>query len=246
MKISTIEVIKHREVGEKMALFVIGDLHLSITSDKPMNIFGMHWHDHHIKIRDNWIDHIKNSDTVLIPGDISWGMTLEDAKQDLDWIDQLPGRKILLKGNHDYWWNSIKKLNDLYDSMDFLQNNYYVYEDIAICGTRGWTCPNNNKFTEHDRKIYERELNRLKLSLNQAVQNKHSDIYVMTHYPPTNDQWEPSDFTKLYEFYEVKKVFYGHLHGQDSYEAGLKGSMKGVEYYLTSCDYLNFSPLRII
>ncbi len=229
-----------------MALFVISDLHLSISSDKPMNVFGEHWQDHHMKIENNWKENVQEEDTILIPGDISWAMTLEHAKEDLEWINKLPGRKILLKGNHDYWWSSINKLNSMYHKMDFLQNNYYLYEDIAICGTRGWICPNDNKFTEHDIKIYDREINRLKLSLDQAVKNNHSSIFVITHYPPTNDQKEPSEFTKLYEFYGVKKVFYGHLHGEESFKVGLMGNINGVNYYLTSCDYIDFKPLRII
>lgn len=229
-----------------MALFVIGDLHLSLSCDKPMNVFGQQWQDHHKKIEASWKNNISSEDTVLIPGDISWAMTLEEAKVDLDWIDQLPGRKILLKGNHDYWWGSINKLNSLYQGMDFMQNNYFLYEDMAICGTRGWVCPNDNKFTEHDKKIYDRELNRLKLSLDQAVKNNHDSIIVMTHYPPTNDKKEPSDFTNLYEFYGVKRVFYGHLHGKESFEIGLKGMINGVEYSLVSSDYLDFNPLKIL
>lgn len=232
--------------GDKMALFVIGDLHLSISSEKPMGIFGSNWENHHNKIQKNWIENIRAEDTILIPGDISWAMDHEQAKEDLDWINNLPGRKILLKGNHDYWWGSIQRLNSMYSKMDFLQNNYYIYDDIAICGARGWTCPNESKYTEHDKKIYSREINRLKLSLDQAVRNNHDKIFVMTHYPPTNDQKELSDFTRLYEFYGVKKVFYGHLHGEESFEGGLKGNVNGVEYYLTSSDYLDFNPLKVL
>jgi len=234
------------KAGEKMALFVIGDLHLSNAAEKPMNIFGEHWKEHDNTIKKNWIDSINDSDTVLIPGDISWAMTIEEACFDLDWIHSLPGRKILIKGNHDYWWSSIKKLNSLYDNLHFLQNNYFVYEDIAICGTRGWICPNNHKFSDQDNKIYERELHRLKLSLDQAVKNKYADIFVITHYPPTNDHFDPSGFTEIYEDYGVKNVFYGHLHGKESFDAGLKGNINGVTYYLTSCDFLDFKPLKIL
>jgi predicted phosphohydrolase len=229
-----------------MALFVIGDLHLSLGTDKPMDLFGENWRDHHKKIRDNWIELIGTDDTVLIPGDISWAMTLDEALIDLNWIHELPGRKILIKGNHDYWWGSIKRLNSLYENMDFLQNSFYSYKDIAICGSRGWTSPNKNKFTDQDEKIYERELNRIKLSLDEAVKNKFKTIYVMSHYPPTNELLEPSGFTEIYEAYGVSKVFYGHLHGEVSFDAGLKGEKNGVTYYLTSCDYLDFIPLKVI
>ncbi|PAB60644.1 metallophosphoesterase [Anaeromicrobium sediminis] len=226
-----------------MSLYAIGDLHLSFSTEKPMDIFGKNWIDHHIKIEESWRSKITNEDTVLIPGDISWAMSLEDAKIDLEWIDKLPGKKILLRGNHDYWWTSLKKMNGLFESMVFVQNNHVEYEDYAICGTRGWLCPNDNKFTDHDQKIYDRELHRLKLSLDSTKRDK---IIVMTHYPPTNDKLQDSGFTKIYEEYNVEKVIYGHLHGRHSYNTGLKGNYNNVEYVLTSCDYLDFNPVKIL
>lgn len=229
-----------------MALFVIGDLHLSNGTNKPMSIFGDNWKDHDKKIKDNWLSQVNPSDTVLIPGDISWAMSMEEAIDDLNWIDSLPGKKILVKGNHDYWWSSITKLNAMFENIGFLQNNFFSYKKIAICGTRGWVCPNNNKFTIQDHKIYERELHRLKLSLDQAVRKKFDHLFVITHYPPTNDRLEPSGFTEVYEGYGVQKVFYGHLHGKDSFHGGLMGNLNGVDYYLASCDYLDFRPLKII
>lgn len=229
-----------------MALFVMGDLHLSGGVDKPMDIFGEQWMEHEKKIEKNWIDLIGKDDTVLIPGDISWAMDLKEAMIDLEWIDRLPGKKILLKGNHDYWWGSVTKMNGLFENMYFLQNNYFAYQSYGICGTRGWTCPNDYKFTEQDKKVYERELQRLKLSLEDAIKNGHKELLVMTHYPPTNDQLEPSGFTEIYETYGVKKVIYGHLHGKDFFKCGLQGEYKEVSYYLTSCDYLDFKPLKIL
>lgn len=229
-----------------MAIYVIGDLHLSGSTNKPMDIFGENWVTHSEKIRNNWTNLVGYSDTVLVLGDISWAMTLEEAMVDLDYIDQLPGKKILLRGNHDYWWSSVKRLNSLYENMLFLQNDYCMVEDIAICGTRGWICPNNQKFTQQDRKIYERELMRLKISFDKAVKDKRDNIYAITHYPPTNDKFEPSGFTDIYEDYAVKKVFYGHLHGAEAFDGGLKGNFNGVEYYLASCDYLDFSPFKVI
>ncbi|WP_129600847.1 metallophosphoesterase [Anaerophilus nitritogenes] len=229
-----------------MGLFSIGDLHLSLSVHKPMDIFGYQWENHHEKIKENWLQTISEEDTVLIPGDISWGMTLKEATKDLKWIDDLPGKKILLRGNHDYWWSSVSKLNSMFKNMKFLQNNYFLYEDFAICGTRGWICPNDKKFTQHDQKIYEREIHRLKLSLDEALKAGCQNIIVMTHYPPTNDTMEPSEFTNIYESYKVKKVIYGHLHGQESFKVGLQGILNEVEYNLVSCDYISFIPLRIL
>jgi len=228
-----------------MALYAIGDLHLSFSTDKPMDIFGDIWVNHTEKIKNNWAKKITQEDTVLIPGDISWGMKLAEAMEDLKWIDSLPGRKVLLRGNHDYWWGSIKKLNNIFESMSFLQNNYYPYKDYAICGTRGWICPNEAKFDEHDEKIYRREILRLKLSLDSAIKDGYKKIIVMTHYPPTNDKLEPSEFTKTYEEYKVEKVIYGHLHDK-SYDLGLKGVYNSIEYHLVSADYLNFDPKIIL
>jgi len=233
-----------------MALYAIGDLHLSFSSDKPMDVFGEHWSNYEEKIKKSWLEQVSESDTVLIPGDISWAMKLDQARVDLEWIHNLPGRKILLRGNHDYWWSSLSKLQALHENMDFLQNNFYVYESngesYAICGTRGWLCPNPNKFEENDQKIYERELLRLKLSLDAAKDAGHDKIVVMTHYPPTNESREPSGFIEIYESYGVKKVIYGHLHSSYSFESGLKGLHNGVEYILTSCDYLGFEVKKIM
>lgn len=233
-----------------MALYAIGDLHLSFSSDKPMDVFGDNWNDYENKIKTYWEDNIKESDTVLIPGDISWAMRLNDALIDLEWIHKLPGRKILLRGNHDYWWSSLKKLQALFDDMDFLQNNFYEYTNeegtFAICGTRGWLCPNPNKFEENDKKIYDRELLRLKLSLDAAKNAGHENFIVMTHYPPTNDLKERSGFLDIYEAYGVKKVIYGHLHSEYAFQTGLQGEHEGVVYQLTSCDYLNFEALKIL
>ena len=229
-----------------MALYAIGDLHLSSNSDKPMDVFGSHWLFHHEKIRSSWLCNVDSEDTVLIAGDISWAMRLQEAKGDLNWIAELPGNKILIRGNHDYWWCSISKLNKLYPNMDFIQNNYFEYNSYAICGTRGWISPNNNRFTDEDSKIYMREVGRLELSLKAATKAGNKKIIAMLHYPPTNDQLEPSLFTELLESYNVEQVVYGHLHGIDSYAAGLRGQHRGINYHLVSCDYLDFNLLKII
>ncbi|MBB6217706.1 hypothetical protein HNQ80_003829 [Anaerosolibacter carboniphilus] len=229
-----------------MALYAIGDLHLSGGVDKPMDIFGEQWLRHHEKIKENWQRLITDEDTVLIPGDVSWAMNMEQARVDLEWIHELKGKKILLRGNHDYWWSSVTKLNLLFEDMSFLQNNFYEYKEYAICGTRGWICPNENKFEAQDEKVYQRELQRLKLSLDGARKKGFSRIIVMTHYPPTNDKLESSGFTQIYEDYGVDKVIYGHLHGSESHEYALQGMINGIEYILSSCDYIAFSPIRIL
>ena len=227
-----------------MGLYAISDLHLALGGNKPMDVFGEHWYEHHEKIKNNWLCKITKEDTVLIAGDISWSMRMEEGLMDLDWIHELPGRKIFIRGNHDYWWQSISKLNNLYEDMNFIQNNYFTYEDYAICGTRGWTCPGGEHFTEHDEKIYSRELIRLKLSLDSAVKNGYKKFIVMIHYPPTNEKFEETDLIKIFKEYGVKKVFYGHLHGH-SLKKVMVGEVEGVEYFLTSADYINFDPIKI-
>ncbi|SET15857.1 hypothetical protein SAMN05660297_01536 [Natronincola peptidivorans] len=228
-----------------MALYAIGDLHLSNYVDKPMDIFGPHWENHHEKIRQSWWDTVRAEDTVLIPGDISWGMNMQEAMADLQWIEKLPGKKILIKGNHDYWWSSISILNSTFSNMHFIQNNYFVYEDYAICGTRGWITPNSNKFSQRDEKIYHREIHRLRLSLEAAKAAGYKKYIGMLHYPPTNDEKEPSLFTEVFKAYDVEIVVYGHLHGEDAYGAGLMGPHNETTYHLVSCDYLDFQLLKI-
>ncbi|KYH29105.1 3',5'-cyclic adenosine monophosphate phosphodiesterase CpdA [Clostridium colicanis DSM 13634] len=228
----------------KIGLYAISDLHLSLSSDKPMDVFGEQWNNHHERIRENWIKKINDKDTVLIAGDVSWSMKMEDGLADLEWIHNLPGRKIISKGNHDYWWGSISKLNNLYEDISFIQNNFFSYEDYAICGTRGWTIP-GDKSSSHDIKIYNREQIRLKLSLDKAVSSGYSKIIVMIHYPPVNDKFEASNFTEIFEEYGVEKVIYGHLHGP-SLNRVFEGTYNGVEYIMTSCDYINFDPIKVI
>ena len=205
-----------------MSLYAIGDLHFSTSVNKPMDIFGNNWDDHQNKIINNWQEIVKEEDTVLVLGDTSWGMNMNEAKEDLD------------------------KLKSTYEEISFLQNSYYKYGNIGICGTRGWLCPNEVKFDKDDEKIYKREQLRLKMSLDSAVKDGCDELIVITHYPPTNDKLETSEFTKIYEEYNVKKVIYGHLHGKESFEMGLRGERNGVEYILASSDYIDFKPIKII
>ncbi|MGL4109238.1 metallophosphoesterase [Clostridium sp. LP20] len=227
-----------------MALYAISDLHLAFNADKPMDIFGEKWSKHDEKIKGNWLRLVKPEDTVLIAGDISWAMKAEDSLYDLNWINELPGKKIISKGNHDYWWGSISKLNKMYEYTKFLQNNFYIYEDYAICGTRGWMCPGTDKFTEKDAKIYSRELLRLRLSLEVAKKAGYKKFIVMIHYPPTNERFEESGFVEIFKEYNVEKVIYGHLHGP-ALGRVLDGNVNGIEYIMTSADYVDFCP-RII
>ncbi|WP_326512973.1 metallophosphoesterase [Clostridium intestinale] len=228
-----------------MALYAISDLHLSFSTDKPMSIFGDNWIGHENKIKKNWEDKINESDTVLIGGDISWSMNADESREDLKWINALPGRKIIIKGNHDYWWSSITKLNSLYVGMNFIQNNYFSYNEWAICGTRGWICPDSDKFAEKDKKIYDRELIRLRLSLDAAKRDGYKKFICMIHYPPTNEKFNSSGFVEIFNEFKVEKVIYGHLHGPALGKV-IQGTYDGVEYIMTSCDFINFDPVKIM
>jgi len=227
-----------------MALYAISDLHLSLSGDKPMDVFSEEWKNHDMRIRENWLKKVKEEDTVLLAGDLSWSMKLQGGKEELDFVAGLPGRKIIIKGNHDYWWGSITKLNSMYDNMDFIQNNFFAYEDYAICGTRGWVLPGSSLFKEEDEKIFRREVLRLKMSLDAAKKKGFQKFIVMIHYPPVNETFKDSEFTDIFEEYGVEKVIYGHLHGK-SLQRVMTGERKGVEYILTSCDYIGFDPVLI-
>ena len=202
-----------------MSLYAMSDLHLSFYKEKPMDIFDSVWKDHPQKILERWNSTVSEDDTVLVPGDVSWGKNLNEAIPDLEFIDNLKGKKILLTGNHDYYWNSTQKLNEMFDSMSFLKNNFYEFENYLICGTRGWICPGDTRYTDHDKKIYLREVGRLKLSLESAVNSSK---------------------------FNIKRGVYGHLHGKKKYDNSLIGNKNNVEYSLVSADYLGFTPIKIL
>ena len=229
-----------------MKIFAISDLHLSLFKPKSMDIFGEHWQDHWEKIQKDWRKKVTAADIVLLPGDLSWAMTLEEAKPDIAAICAMPGKKILMRGNHDFWWGSLNKVNSLLNDTAFaLQNNAYAFGDVVIAGTRGWLCPNERNFSEEDEKIYRREIHRLKLSLNAArKKDGKKPIIVMMHYPPFNEDLDPSGFTELFNEYGVVKVIYGHLHAH-SLNKAFEGNMGGVTYILVSCDHLNFQLKHI-
>lgn len=236
-----------------MSIYAIGDTHLSLNEavEKPMDIFGPQWENHAERLKTEWEKTITKDDVVIISGDISWALRLPEAMADLDFIHDLPGKKVLLKGNHDLWWTSITRLNKLYDDLFFLQNDFYVVDEVAICGSRGWVCPGSEDFTSHDRKIYERELIRMRMSLEGAElagfgKGQQGIIVGVLHFPPTNDYQEDSGFTELFQEFGVKTVVYGHLHNPDNHKKGLKGEYKNVEYRLVAFDYLKGKPVKII
>lgn len=229
-----------------MSLYAISDLHLSFFKNKPMDIFGNNWRNHAEKIKNNWDNIIKKDDIILIPGDVSWAKNLQEFKPDINYLHNLNGKKVILSGNHDYWWSSTNKLNDLYEDIVFIKNSFFSYKDFAICGTRGWLCPHDTYFTNHDEKIYKREVNRLILSLESAKEKGYNKFIVMLHFPPTNDKKENSKFVDVINKYNVKKVIYGHLHGENSFYTSLLGIIDSKEYILVSSDYLNFIPKKIM
>ena len=201
-----------------MKVFAISDLHLSINSNKPMNIFGPVWENYLEEIENSWSSLVTENDLVLISGDISWAMKLNDAKADLNYLSKFSGKKVIIKGNHDYWWSSISGVRSLLpENLYALQNDALRFGNYVVCGSRGWTVPEITHKTEDDEKIYKRELIRMELSLKSALELKQDGdtLIVMMHYPPFNSKLEENDFTKLFEQFGVDIVVYGHLHSYD-------------------------------
>ena len=225
-------------------IYGIGDLHLDYTKEKEMCVFGDNWLNHEEKIFESWNELVKEDDLVLLPGDISWALKLEEAENDLKRIEELPGRKIIIKGNHDYWWEGPKKLRELgYKTIDFIQNNAYEYKDIGIYGTRGWNPRDSDGFTERDEKIFLREVNRLDLSLKNK-KNMPKKI-VMIHYPPFNSDGTPNEFVDKMNEYDVDVCIYGHLHAE-GHRFIREGLINNIEFYCMSSDYLDFELKEII
>jgi predicted phosphohydrolase len=230
--------------GPAMRCFAISDLHLSFSSDKPMDRFGPHWARHWEKVEQHWRAAIGEDDLVLLPGDHSWALKLEEADQDLQFIASLPGHKVLSKGNHDYWWQSLSKVRKRHPGLHFLQTDALRLGPAAICATRGWDLPPPDGFDDpQDEKIYLRELERLKLAL-QALDPAAPCRIAMLHYPPLFPYRRQTAFTDLLEQFRIDICVYGHLHGGHGHKpfTGRKG---GVHYQLVACDILNFQPLSI-
>ncbi len=227
-----------------MALYAIGDTHLSLSSDKPMDVFGGGWTGYVEKLQAGFAD-VQPEDTVVLCGDLSWGMSLEEAQKDFAFLNALPGRKIMLKGNHDYWWNTASKMTKFFqengfDTLNILHNNCHFYGDIALCGTRGWFYEEDRG--EHSAKIFNRELIRLEASLKAAGEREK---FCFLHYPPLYQGYRCQEIIDLLEKYGVKRCFYGHLHG-GSHRLAVRGMRGEVDYQLIAADYLKFKPEKIL
>ena len=228
-----------------MALYAIGDLHLSLAGDKPMDVFGDAWQDHAEKLKNGFAG-LGAEDLTVLCGDLSWAMSLAEAREDFGFIDALPGRKLLLKGNHDFWWSTATKAKAFFrengwESMDILHNNCFFYGDAALCGTRGWFYE-EERGGEHDKKILRRELMRLETSLNAAGDREK---LVFLHYPPIYRQYECPEILELLERYRVRLCCYGHLHGKSCLGA-FNGWRGCTQFRLLSADFVDFTPAKIL
>lgn len=231
-----------------MALYAMGDFHLSFTVNKPMEVFGKHWHRHVERIWKNWNKKVKDEDTAVILGDHSWGRNLKECAEDLAFIEALPGRKILLRGNHDMFWDAGKtqRLNRQFEGrLFFLQNNFYTYGDYALVGTKGY-CYEGKDSYEHFEKIRKRELERLRKSFELAKDAGYRKYIMFLHYPPTSIGEMESPFTEMAREYGASQVIYAHCHGRERYEDSLRGMVDGIEYSLVSSDFLKFCPKKIM
>ena len=232
-----------------MSIYAISDLHLSFNTNKPMDIFG--WNNYEEKISQDWRKNVKEEDLVLLTGDFSWEMKLENTYKDFQFINNLPGKKLLLKGNHDLWWTTLKRMREFlkekeFNNIDFIYNNSYEFENKILCGTRGWSIADE----EADEKLINRELIRLELSLQDGV-NKYGnnkEIIVFMHYPPITktkiELEQETKFVELMKKYNVKRCYYGHLHGLSIKEA-IEGDVEGIQFKLVSADALDFKLIKI-
>jgi predicted phosphohydrolase len=226
-------------------IFAIGDPHLSSARPKPMDIFGAHWENHAERFFDAARLLVSAEDLLIVAGDISWAMKLDEALPDLDDIGELPGRKLLLKGNHDYWWQSRSKIERaVHSSISLLHCDSFVFGDVAIAGGRGWTLPGDEYFTDEDERIYRREVERIRLSLESLEGKRYERLLAALHFPPMNSRHESTEVTGLLERYGVEVCIYGHLHG-DGIRAGFEGVRNGVRYKLLSADSVGFVPVEV-
>ena len=231
-----------------MPIYAISDLHLSFGNNKPMDIFGENWENHVEKIKKDWEQKVKETDTVLIPGDFSWAMYLEDTYEDFKFLNSLPGKKILLKGNHDYWWTTLKKMRQYlkdngFENIDFLYNNSYCFDNKIIVGTRGWS-----EQEEKAEKIIKRENARLELSIKDGIKKYGSDkeIIVCMHYPPFNSfEKDELNFINTMKRYNVKTCIYGHIHGEKNHKEAITGEHNGIDFKLVSCDFTDFKLIKL-
>lgn len=234
-----------------MSIYTIADLHLSFSENKPMNIFGDNWNNHYEKIKNNWIKNVKENDIVVMPGDFSWAMDIQNTYKDFEFINNLPGKKVLLKGNHDYWWATLKKMNEYlkennFFNIEFIYNNSILCENTIITGTRGWALTD----FENSKKMINRENIRLRLALEDGIKKfgKDKEIIVFFHYPPLiNKEINKNPNIEFYETlkeYNIKKCYYGHLHG-NSHKDAVEGIVDNIEFNLISADYLDFDLKKV-
>jgi hypothetical protein len=231
----------------QMAIYTIADLHLSFNTDKPMDIFGKNWENYEDKIKQNWSEKVKEEDLVILPGDFSWAMYLDETEKDFRFINNLPGKKILIKGNHDYWWTTVTSMRKYikekeFEKIDFLMNNSYEYENKIIAGTRGWVLSEE----QEDRRLTNREVNRLELSIKDGISKygENKEIIVFMHYPPVTKNYMNTDYINLMKKYNVKRCFYGHLHSSSIQDA-VEGNINGIELKLVSADGLDFKLFKV-
>lgn len=231
-----------------MKIFAISDLHLSGLCNKPMNVFGSNWEGHFDKIKRDWEGKVKDDDVVLLSGDTSWGTTMEEGLYDVASLKGLKGKKVFIRGNHDYWWNGISKLRAKApdDTFYFLQNDCVRFDNIIICGSRGWTCPGSVDYSERDEKLYLREVERFKLCFKEVdkIRREGDVLLAMIHYPPMTARLQPTLFTELFKENKVDKVIFGHLHGETYFP--FRTVLDGTEYILTSCDKVSFALQTIL
>ncbi|MFH0943974.1 MAG: metallophosphoesterase [Planctomycetota bacterium] len=244
-----------------MRLFAIGDLHLpGGPQGKSMDRFGEVWREHARRIRENWVELHQEGDLLLIVGDLSWAMTMGEAQEDIEWIASLPGKKVILKGNHDYWWGSINRVREVFGpTVSALQRDHVLIGRLAIVGTRGWQCPGGRQpadpvggegarpYTEQDAKLYRREVHRLKLGLEslETSGERYDHLVIALHYPPMNPDHEPSGFTKLIDQGRADSCVHGHLHGEESIATAFEGRRGGTAYHCVSADAVEMVPRMI-
>ncbi|MBP3413366.1 MAG: metallophosphoesterase [Oscillospiraceae bacterium] len=228
-----------------MALYAIGDLHLSLGTDKPMDVFGGAW-DGYMQKLEQGLKVIQPEDTTVLLGDLSWALDLDGAREDFAFINRIPGRKIIIKGNHDYWWTTATKFYKFceaegFENIHILNNNYYEYGDVALCGTRGWFFEEDATVGSHNDKVFKRELIRLETSLKEAGERQK---LCFLHYPPRYRGYECSEILTLLKQYGVQACYYGHLHGE-SHKLAIEGLHDGVDYHLCAADFIKFNPVLI-
>ncbi len=229
-----------------MAVYTIADLHLSFGTDKPMDVFRG-WENYTERLEANWQKLVEEEDTVVIAGDISWAMSLTETKKDFTFLDKLPGKKLLVKGNHDYWWTTKAKMDKYieeegFTTLSILHNNFYIADGLALCGSRGWFY---DAETDADMKVLKREAGRLGMSLEPAVKAGFEPL-VFLHYPPIYNDTECKEITDVLHQFGVRKCFYGHIHGGNAARRAFIGEKDGISYRLVACDHLGFMPLAVL